>query len=85
MTDEHRLKKKRHRRPNPYAESGFNLARPTYKGRDGKKHRSPRWHIRFRDHAGVWRRLTAFTDKTATAGFARKVRQLTDRRRECNR
>ena len=80
MTDEHRPKKKRNRRPNPHAEDGFCLNRPTYKGRNGKKSRSPHWHIRFRDHGGLWRRLTAFTDRSATVAFARKLRQLTDLR-----
>ena len=72
-------KRKRNRKPNPHADEGFCLARPTYKGRhDNARHKSRHWHVRFKDHAGIWRRLVAFTDRSASTAFARKVRELID-------
>ncbi len=59
---------------------GFSLARPTYRDRDGKTQRSPRWHARFKDHAGIWRRLLAYTDKSASTAFGRRLRDLAELR-----
>ncbi|MCH8824012.1 MAG: tyrosine-type recombinase/integrase [Planctomycetes bacterium] len=64
-------KQKRNRKENPH--SGFSLARPVYKASDGKKRKSAIHHARFKDVAGIWRRLPLFTDAQSSAAFARKL------------
>jgi len=59
---------------------GFSLAKPMYTDRRGKKCVSAKYHLRIKDHAGIWRRLPAFSDKGASESFARKIRQLADLR-----
>lgn len=59
---------------------GFRVFRPTYKKRDGGKGRTGRYHVSFKDHNQVWRRLTAFTDQSASVAFGRRVRELCDLR-----
>ncbi|MCZ6493994.1 MAG: site-specific integrase [Planctomycetota bacterium] len=71
MTDTQETKRKRRR--NPYVGEGFNLVRPTW---DKGKRKSPHWHIWFKDHRGRWCRLTGFSDKTASARFARQLVKL---------
>ena len=39
-----------------------------------------RYYVRFRDHRGQWRRLTGFSDKTASARFARQLVKLVNMR-----
>lgn len=76
MPDETKRKRKRKRNPN----KGFCLDRPKYKGHDGKTHESPKYHVRFKDHAGVWRRLVLFTDYEVSAMFGRKLHQVVNLR-----
>ena len=42
----------------------YRLYKTKYKDGDGKPRESPRWHIRFQDHNGTWRRVSGFTDKS---------------------
>ena len=51
------------------------IARPTYT-KDGRRQKSNRWHVHFRDHRGVWRRLPALTDKAASAALGRRFEKL---------
>lgn len=64
------------RKQNPYAEDGFSLSRPKYKTKNGHERTSRRWHVWFKDCQGKWRRLPAFTDKTASVRYARKFVKL---------
>ncbi|MEE9131240.1 MAG: site-specific integrase [Phycisphaerales bacterium] len=59
---------------------GFRVFQPEYTARSGKKRRSPRHHVEFRDHNSIRRRLPAFTDYSASVSFGRKVRELDDLR-----
>ncbi len=69
-------KKKKIREPNPYANEGFSISRPKYKAHNGDERTSRRWHVWFKDCQGKWRRLPAFTDKTASVRIARKLVKL---------
>ena len=60
----------------------YKLFKTTYKGRDGTRRESPRWHIRAQDHDGVWRRVSGFTDKGMTDRRARMLEALATRRAE---
>ena len=57
---------------------GFSVTQLAYKDTKGKKHKSTRYHVRWKDHFGIWRRLPAFTDLSASTSFGRKIRQLDD-------
>ncbi|MEE9128454.1 MAG: hypothetical protein V3T84_00410 [Phycisphaerales bacterium] len=59
---------------------GFRVFQPEYTDHSGKKRRSPRHHVAFKDHNGVRRRLPAFTDYSASVSFGRRVRELDDLR-----
>jgi len=52
------------------------LFKATYKDRAGKKRKTTKWYIEFRDHLRRRRRLAAFRDKKASAEFGRKVESL---------
>lgn len=67
---------KRKRKENPFADEGFLLDRPQYRGRDGQQHQSRHWQIRFKDHRGGWQKMTGYTDKAVTATLARKILEL---------
>lgn len=58
-------------------DDGYRVFRPEWK-RGGKTYRAPRYHVSFKDHLGVRRRLVAFTDRSASEAFGRRVRALTD-------
>ena len=57
---------------------GFRVFQPGYTDRNGKKRHSPRYHVAFKDQHGIKRRLPAFTDRSASISFGRKLRQLDD-------
>ena len=42
------------------------IFQPTFKNRKGRKQKSSKYHASFKDHTGVWRRVTAFSDKAAS-------------------
>ncbi len=48
---------------------------PTYR-RNGEQHTSPTWHVRFKDHRNIWRRVPAFTDKAMSEELGRKIDKL---------
>ncbi|MEA3368548.1 MAG: tyrosine-type recombinase/integrase, partial [Planctomycetota bacterium] len=52
------------------------LFRPTYKDAGGKKRKTAKWHVEFRDHLGKVRRLAAFTDRGQSDTLGRKVEKL---------
>ena len=52
------------------------VRQPTYKTKDGERRHSARWHVRFRDHLGVRRRLLASTDKPASEEYGRNLDRL---------
>ena len=55
-------------------------ARSDKRRRDGEHVESRTWHVRFKDHTGKWRRLTAYSDKVASERFGSKLSDLADLR-----
>lgn len=52
------------------------IVKPTFRARDGTKRASPHYHVYFKDHAGVNRRLMACTDRAASNAWAHKLARL---------
>ncbi len=52
------------------------IFRSTYKGRDGKTHKTSKWYIEFRDHLLKTRRMPAFTDRRQSEALGRQVEKL---------
>lgn len=52
------------------------IFQPTYTNRKGRKRKSSRYHVSFKDHTGVWRRVTGYTDKQASESLGRKLERL---------
>jgi integrase len=48
----------------------------TYRDRKGKQQESAKWYVEFRDHLERVKRLPAFTDKSQSEAFGRKVERL---------
>lgn len=57
---------------------GYAVLKPGYTNREGQRRKQRRWHARFRDHRGIWRRLPAFTDKAGSVTFARRLLALAE-------
>ncbi len=58
----------------------YRLFKTKYKGRDGTRRESPRWHVRLLDHSGTWRRVSGFTDKSVSDRRGRRLEQLATQR-----
>lgn len=52
------------------------IFQPTFTNRKGKKQRTEKYHVSFKDHTGVGRRVTAFSDKAASESLGRKLERL---------
>ena len=50
--------------------------RITYRDRDGKKQRTARWHVDFRDHLGRRQRVPGYADRHSTRALERKLVRL---------
>ena len=50
--------------------------RSTYRDRNGKKCKTSKWYIEFRDHLQLTRRLPAFTDKRQSEALGRQIEKL---------
>ena len=50
--------------------------RSTYRDRNGKTRATRRWYLELRDHTGVRRRFSGFTDKEQTAALGRQIERL---------
>ena len=50
--------------------------RSTYRDREGKKCKTSKWYIEFRDHLQLIRRLPAFTDKRQSEALGRQIEKL---------
>lgn len=57
-------------------EAIMRLFRATYRDREGATRTAAKWYVDFRDHLEQRRRLPAFTDRKASAEFARKIEEL---------
>jgi len=55
---------------------GFRVFRPVYRARDGEQRSAPRWHVSFRDHNDVWRRVVGPTDHSAALAYGHKLATL---------
>ena len=55
---------------------GYSVGRTTYGQKGAKRKReTSRWYARFKDHAGQWHRLPAFSDHDASLELARRLRR----------
>jgi len=52
--------------------------RTTYKGRDGKEHKAPRFYVELRGPDGRMRRLAAYEDRSASKELGNKLRRLAE-------
>jgi len=50
--------------------------RSTYKDREGRKRKTSKWYIEFKDHLELTRRLPAFTDKRQSEALGRQIETL---------
>ena len=59
---------------------GFSVARTTYSSASGATRETAKYYARFKDHAGTWHRIPAFSDYDASLELARKLRRLAELR-----
>ena len=52
------------------------IFRAQFKDRDGKKRKTGKWYLEFRDHLDRVRRMAAFTDRPATEALGRMIDRL---------
>ena len=52
------------------------ICKVSYKGRDGRTHKSAKWYAELTDHLGIVRRICGFTDKRASDELGRKLERL---------
>jgi len=50
--------------------------RPSYKGRDGGKHKTAKLYLEFKDHLQLTRRLPAFADRRLSESLGRQIEKL---------
>jgi hypothetical protein len=56
----------------------------TYRGRDGKKRKTSKWYVEFKDHLELTRRFPALTDKRQSEALGRQVEKLVGCKMSCD-
>jgi hypothetical protein len=57
-------------------ETVMRVFRSTYRDREGRKRKTSKFYIEFKDHLELTRRLPAFTDKRQSEALGRQIEKL---------